>query len=82
MGWLRRRHSGAPGSGDGAGDTAEPDECIPAEPLTCVGCGRALGFDAEDEPDGDGPGRHLCGECNRSRNFDAELEMRSWHGDL
>jgi hypothetical protein len=34
-------------------------------------CGEPLGFDNDDELDGDGPGRHVCGECNRARNFDA-----------
>ncbi len=87
MGWLRRkRKPSRAGARPDAGASATPDESNPdvLEPgvLHCVACGRPLGFDPEDEPDGDGPGRHLCGECNRQRNFDADLEMRWWNGDL
>jgi hypothetical protein len=32
-----------------------------------------LGLDLEDELDGEGPGRDICGNCNRTRNFDIEL---------
>jgi hypothetical protein len=38
--------------------------------LVCVGCGRPLGGDPEDDPVGES-GMPLCGECNRARNFDA-----------
>lgn len=37
----------------------------------CVCCGRLLGDDPEDEIDGEGPGRDICGNCNRGRNWDA-----------
>jgi hypothetical protein len=47
------------------------------EELACCACGAPLGFDDEDEIDGEGPGRHVCGPCNRARNFDAMLEMES-----
>jgi hypothetical protein len=40
----------------------------------CATCGTALGDDVEDEPFGDA-GRPICGECNRSRNFDVDLEF-------
>jgi len=43
-------------------------------PLACASCGRALGDDPEDEPDGDA-GRPICGECNRERNFAALEEV-------
>lgn len=38
--------------------------------LACGQCGRLLDGDPDDEPDGEGPGRHLCGECRRAREFD------------
>jgi hypothetical protein len=37
----------------------------------CVSCGMPLGDDLEDDPDGEGPGRPVCGECDRARNFEA-----------
>jgi len=40
----------------------------------CCICGNPLGFDREDELDGEGPGRDICGPCNRTRNFDS-IEM-------
>ena len=52
---------------------ARPVMDAPELPV-CSGCGALLGFDAEDELDGEGPGRHICGACNRARNFDAMLE--------
>jgi hypothetical protein len=36
----------------------------------CCICGNPLGFDREDELDGEGPGRDICGPCNRTRNDD------------
>jgi hypothetical protein len=40
----------------------------------CCICGALiLGLDLEDELDGEGPGRDICGNCNRTRNFDIEL---------
>ena len=30
-----------------------------------------LGFDLEDEINGEGPGRDICGDCNRTRNDEA-----------
>ncbi len=59
----------------------EPDEAD-GESLYCVACGAELGFDPEDTPDAEGPGRHLCGECYRAREFDADLQMLWWRGDL
>lgn len=57
---------------------AEPDRRDPPAAemdglLHCATCGTPLGFDPEDEPDGDA-GQPICGECNRSRNFDVMLE--------
>ena len=49
--------------------TDEPD-------AFCVSCGMSLGDDLEDDPDGEGPGRPICGECDRARNFEAlELDL-------
>lgn len=50
-------------------------------PLMCASCGRPLGDDVEDEPDGDA-GLPICGECNRERNWAAieELDMREEGG--
>lgn len=53
---------GRRGSGQ---DEATP----PSQPLRCATCGKALGHDREDEPRGDA-GKPICGECNRTRNFD------------
>jgi len=43
----------------------------------CVCCGRALGFDPEDEPDGEGPGCDICGNCNRGRSQDV-VDEAAW----
>jgi hypothetical protein len=48
--------------------------------LRCQACGRALGGDPEDDPMGEN-GQPLCGECNRARNFDVELEELSEDDD-
>jgi hypothetical protein len=37
---------------------------------TCCICGAGLGPDPEDEPHAEGAGRHLCGDCNRTKNFE------------
>ncbi len=42
--------------------------------LFCATCGRRLGTDPEDDPEGES-GRPLCGECNRARNFDVIEEV-------
>lgn len=58
--------------------------------LRCVACGRPLDGDPDEEPDGEGPGRPLCGQCRRSRDFDTlwlmdvltdgELDGDPWDG--
>jgi hypothetical protein len=60
----------APGADDidGTEDTDDTDE---SELHACCMCGALLGFDREDEIDGEGPGRDICGSCNRSRNDDS-----------
>ena len=42
----------------------------------CATCGAVLNGDPDEDPTGDA-GRPICGECERSRNFDADLEMES-----
>jgi hypothetical protein len=37
----------------------------------CCICGAQLGFDFEDEIDGEGAGRDICGDCNRTKNDEA-----------
>ena len=36
----------------------------------CCICGALLWADPEDEIDGEGPGRDICGDCNRTKNFE------------
>ena len=43
----------------------------------CATCGALLDGDPDEDPTGDA-GRPICGECERSRNFDADLESESW----
>lgn len=55
------------------------DFFIGAEPpqvLLCATCGKLLGDDPDDEPDGDA-GLPICGECDRARDFDALLESKA-----
>lgn len=68
-------------------DLDEPQELVLAvgsgildDPLECATCGRQLGTDEEDEPDGDA-GLPICGECNRARNFDALEEAGRFFDD-
>ena len=48
-------------------------------PLDCHRCGRPLGDDPEDEPDGI-DGLPLCGECSRNRDEAADFEMSVFTG--
>lgn len=43
-------------------------------PLRCATCGAVLDGDPDEDPTGDA-GRPICGECERSRNFDADLQL-------
>jgi hypothetical protein len=56
-----------------AADDGRMDERMD-EILICASCGKPLGFDPDDDPAGDA-GQPICGECDRARNFDAELEV-------
>ena len=40
----------------------------------CATCGAILDGDPDEHPTGDA-GRPICGECERSRNFDADLQL-------
>jgi hypothetical protein len=39
----------------------------------CCICGSPLGGDFEDELNGEGWGRDICGDCNRTKNADMEM---------
>jgi hypothetical protein len=43
-------------------------------PLRCTTCGALLEGDPDEVPTGDA-GRPICGECERSRNFDADVQL-------
>lgn len=52
-------------------DAADADLGLDADALHfCCICGALLGFDFEDEIDGEGCGRDICGNCNRTKNFE------------
>ena len=40
----------------------------------CATCGSLLDGDPDEDQTGDA-GRPICGECDRSRNFDADLQL-------
>jgi hypothetical protein len=81
MRWMKR-DSGAEGGAKppGAGDPNRPspvdDDCDgdDLELHVCSWCGRFLEGDLEDELNGEGPGRDICGNCNRTKNWEA-IEM-------
>jgi hypothetical protein len=69
MRWRKKRAVDAQASplptvSDAAADSA-------AELHFCCICGAPLGGDLEDEIDGEGWGRDICGNCNRTKNEDA-----------
>ncbi len=77
MGWGRKRQTAkaqtAPQStARGLPDAApDADLGLDADALHfCCICGALLGFDFEDEINGEGPGRDICGDCNRTKNFE------------
>jgi hypothetical protein len=78
MRWMKRGKGAesekpAPSAGDGEWIPvhAEGDE---DELHVCSWCGRFLEGDFEDELNGEGPGRDICGNCNRTKNWEA-IEM-------
>ncbi len=42
--------------------------------FVCATCGAILSGDPDEDPSGDA-GLPICGECDRSRNFDVDLEL-------
>jgi hypothetical protein len=60
----------ADGQAEAGAQDESDDEC---ELHVCSWCGRLLAGDFEDEIDGDGPGSDICGDCNRTKNFEAEM---------
>lgn len=76
MRWSRRRETGwQPPSAAAQSAATVPDSELGDDELHfCCICGALIrGLDLEDELDGEGPGRDICGACNRTRNFDIEL---------
>jgi hypothetical protein len=76
MSWRRRRETDRqPPPAATQSATTVPDPKLGDDELHfCCICGALiLGLDLEDELDGEGPGRDLCGACNRTRNFDIEM---------
>jgi hypothetical protein len=43
--------------------------------IACEECGRELAGDPDDDPTGAAAGRPMCGECYRSREFEADVAM-------
>jgi hypothetical protein len=67
--------AGAPDDPDWLPDEAEDaPEGGAFELHVCSWCGALLSGDPEDELNGEGPGRDICGNCNRTKNFEA-IEM-------
>jgi hypothetical protein len=69
MRWGKRRAAGAqaeppPTMNDDVGDSG-------FELHFCCICGALLGGDLEDEIDGEGWGNDICGDCNRTKNYEA-----------
>ena len=77
MGWGKKRQtakaptaeSTARGEPDSDADADADSDA--AELHFCCICGALLGFDREDEINGEGWGRDICGDCNRTKNDEA-----------
>jgi hypothetical protein len=50
----------------------DPDEDEAALHFCCI-CGAPLSGDFEDELNGEGWGKDICGDCNRTKNADMEM---------
>ena len=75
MGWVKWRQTRkAPTAESTARNEPEPDanadSDADARHFCCI-CGALLGFDREDEINGEGWGRDICGDCNRTKNDEA-----------
>ncbi len=70
LGWLRgsKPHDGSSGRTLPSSQVSRFGD----QPLFhCSICGSGLGFDPDDSLHAEGPNRHLCGNCYRSREWDA-----------
>jgi hypothetical protein len=74
--WRRLKHAKAPVEAraevSGREPAVEPDDDADELHFCCI-CGALLGFDFEDEVGGEGPGRDICGACNRTKNDEAMM---------
>ena len=75
MGWGRKRQTAKAPTAE---STARNEPDADSEPEAdaddlhfCCICGALLGFDREDEINGEGWGRDICGDCNRTKNDEA-----------
>jgi hypothetical protein len=77
MGWGRKRQTAKAPTAESTARN-EPDldadsgvdSDADALHFCCI-CGALLGFDREDEINGEGRGRDICGDCNRTKNDEA-----------
>ena len=73
MGWGKKRQTAKAPTAESTA-RGEPDSGVDpdADALHfCCICGALLGFDREDEINGEGWGRDICGDCNRTKNDEA-----------
>ena len=69
FGWLRGSKPPA-----ASGRVLPPDHVtrFDDQPIyRCCICGAGLGLDPDDSLHAEGPNRHLCGDCYRTREWDA-----------
>ena len=79
LGRFRRGKTAEPAASSPHGPRASEPAIEPApeadddavELHFCCICGAMLGFDFEDEVNGEGAGRDICGACNRTKNDEA-----------
>jgi hypothetical protein len=72
MGWGKKRQNAK--AQTAATARIEPDSNADPHADTlhfCCICGALLGIDLEDELNGEGWGRDICGDCNRTKNDEA-----------
>ncbi len=80
FGWLRGARPATPA----AGRVLPPDHVtrFDDQPLfRCCMCGAGLGLDPDDSLHAEGPNRHLCGNCYRTREWDAIEEFEYFEHD-
>jgi len=73
MGWGKKRQTAKAQTAESTARN-EPDSDADSEADTlhfCCICGALLGFDRKDEINGEGWGRGICGDCNRTKNDEA-----------